>query len=149
MLCCVVVFFLMRRRPPRSTRTDTLFPYTTLFRSPDIIHCHGWMSSLVPMYVKTAYKNEPTFKNSKVIYSVYGNDFKENLGEGFYKKGLTGSMNEQDASDFGEGKAEDLNKGALSFADGVIVAADNISGEKSDERRVGQECVNTCRSGVA
>src|SRR3546814_14995629 len=28
-------FFLMIRRPPRSTRTDTLFPYTTLFRSPD------------------------------------------------------------------------------------------------------------------
>src|SRR3546814_14002647 len=35
-LCCVrVVFFLMIRRPPRSTRTDTLFPYPTLFRSPD------------------------------------------------------------------------------------------------------------------
>src|SRR3546814_11623844 len=30
---CVVFFFLMIRRPPRSTRTDTLFPYTTLFRS--------------------------------------------------------------------------------------------------------------------
>src|SRR3546814_14483785 len=30
----IVVFFLMIRRPPRSTRTDTLFPYTTLFRSP-------------------------------------------------------------------------------------------------------------------
>src|SRR3546814_20091697 len=29
-ICC---FFLMTRRPPRSTRTDTLFPYTTLFRS--------------------------------------------------------------------------------------------------------------------
>src|SRR3546814_7035317 len=29
----LVLFFLMRRRPPRSTRTDTLFPYTTLFRS--------------------------------------------------------------------------------------------------------------------
>src|SRR3546814_8207950 len=29
----IVVFFLMIRRPPRSTRTDTLFPYTTLFRS--------------------------------------------------------------------------------------------------------------------
>src|SRR3546814_14891669 len=33
LLCCFVVFFLMIRRPPRSTRTDTLFPYTTLFRS--------------------------------------------------------------------------------------------------------------------
>src|SRR3546814_8028089 len=31
-----IVFFLMIRRPPRSTRTDTLFPYTTLFRSPDV-----------------------------------------------------------------------------------------------------------------
>src|SRR3546814_19525316 len=33
-----VVFFLMIRRPPRSTRTDTLFPYTTLFRSPPVSH---------------------------------------------------------------------------------------------------------------
>src|SRR3546814_4178473 len=32
-ICCLFVFFLMIRRPPRSTRTDTLFPYTTLFRS--------------------------------------------------------------------------------------------------------------------
>src|SRR3546814_12805961 len=37
--CCVYVFFLMIRRPPRSTRTDTLFPYTTLFRS---WGCGGW-----------------------------------------------------------------------------------------------------------
>src|SRR3546814_3956426 len=33
MLFCTMIFFLMIRRPPRSTRTDTLFPYTTLFRS--------------------------------------------------------------------------------------------------------------------
>src|SRR3546814_11804516 len=35
-LCFVCFFFLMIRRPPRSTRTDTLFPYTTLFRSCDL-----------------------------------------------------------------------------------------------------------------
>src|SRR3546814_17877942 len=37
MQCCssLFIFFLMIRRPPRSTRTDTLFPYTTLFRSID------------------------------------------------------------------------------------------------------------------
>src|SRR3546814_7539769 len=33
-MCVFLFFFLMIRRPPRSTRTDTLFPYTTLFRSP-------------------------------------------------------------------------------------------------------------------
>src|SRR3546814_21076555 len=33
LVVCLLFFFLMIRRPPRSTRTDTLFPYTTLFRS--------------------------------------------------------------------------------------------------------------------
>src|SRR3546814_10022257 len=56
MTFCVLlfVFFLMIRRPPRSTRTDTLFPYTTLFRSHDgsqqktasrrfcLNHCFPW-----------------------------------------------------------------------------------------------------------
>src|SRR3546814_2689920 len=37
----LVVFFLMIRRPPRSTRTDTLFPYTTLFRSVVFDRCAG------------------------------------------------------------------------------------------------------------
>src|SRR3546814_20721256 len=39
-----VFFFLMRRRPPRSTRTDTLFPYTTLFRS----EAHGHVDEEYP-----------------------------------------------------------------------------------------------------
>src|SRR3546814_1617838 len=37
----VFFFFLMIRRPPRSTRTDTLFPYTTLFRSRDVFTLLG------------------------------------------------------------------------------------------------------------
>src|SRR3546814_2436059 len=52
MLCCSVFFtfcfFLMIRRPPRSTRTDTLFPYTTLFRSADLTH----FSTLQLLYKK-------------------------------------------------------------------------------------------------
>src|SRR3546814_1135333 len=36
-MCVIVFFFLMIRRPPRSTRTDTLFPYTTLFRSSEAL----------------------------------------------------------------------------------------------------------------
>src|SRR3546814_20513404 len=48
MICCLlaVFFFLMIRRPPRSTRTDTLFPYTTLFRSPDI-HAVGMLAMVL------------------------------------------------------------------------------------------------------
>ncbi len=46
--------------------------------APDIIHCHGWMSALVPAYLKTTYKDDPTFKNSKVVYSIYEDDKKDN-----------------------------------------------------------------------
>lgn len=39
---------------------------------PDIIHCHGWMSAIAPLYIKTAYREEPPFVNAKVIFSAYG-----------------------------------------------------------------------------
>src|SRR3546814_19406543 len=45
----VVFFFLMKRRPPRSTRTDTLFPYTTLFRSPASREA-AWEQNRCPTY---------------------------------------------------------------------------------------------------
>src|SRR5690554_7101577 len=54
--------------------------------APDVVHCHGWMSSLIPAYLKTSYKDDPTYKDSKVIYSLYNDYFKESLGEGFAKK---------------------------------------------------------------
>jgi starch synthase len=49
--------------------------------APDIIHCHGWMTSLIPFYLKTAYKDEPIFSKSKVIMSVYENSFTNPLTE--------------------------------------------------------------------
>src|SRR3546814_18507642 len=43
-----VFFFLMIRRPPRATRTDTLFPYTTLFRSADAAHVEQVLGDIAP-----------------------------------------------------------------------------------------------------
>ena len=42
--------------------------------SPDIIHCHGWLTSLVPLYIKKAYKDNPLFTDTKVIFSINEND---------------------------------------------------------------------------
>ena len=41
--------------------------------APDIVHCHGWMTSLIPLYLKTAYKSEPLFEDAKVVTSIYNN----------------------------------------------------------------------------
>ena len=51
--------------------------------TPDVIHCHGWMGALVPLYVKTAYKDDPSFRDSKVIYSLYGDGLKMDMGSNF------------------------------------------------------------------
>jgi starch synthase len=39
--------------------------------SPDIVHCNDWMTSLIPMYIKTTYRRDPIFKNTKTVFSIY------------------------------------------------------------------------------
>src|SRR5512145_391352 len=39
--------------------------------APDLVHCHGWMSSLVPVYLRSIYHDDPLFHNYKIVYSVY------------------------------------------------------------------------------
>ena len=52
---------------------------------PDIVHCHGWMTALMPVYLKSVYSNDPHFSSAKVIYSIYNRDekikFSKNLDE--------------------------------------------------------------------
>ncbi|MEZ0611013.1 glycogen/starch synthase [Fibrella sp. WM1] len=43
--------------------------------SPDIVHCNDWMTSLIPLYLKTTYKNDPMFKDTKSVFTVYNNAF--------------------------------------------------------------------------
>jgi starch synthase len=54
--------------------------------APDIIHCHGWMTSLLPLYVKTIYKDHPLFRQSKIVYSLYNQDMDESFTDAFLKK---------------------------------------------------------------
>ena len=50
---------------------------------PDIIHCQGWMSAVVPFYIKTAYHEEPSFANTKVVTSLFSKSLKKDFGENF------------------------------------------------------------------
>ena len=53
---------------------------------PDIIHCHGWITALTPLYIKKAYADDPCFKNSKIVYSVYDDDFNNLFAQNFSEK---------------------------------------------------------------
>ena len=89
--------------------------------APDLIHCHGWMTSLIPLYLKTSYKNEPLFENAKVVTSVYNDCFKGKLDDSFAKKAIMDGLSEEDVNDFIDPTHENLCKAAAKWSDGVIV----------------------------
>ena len=94
---------------------------------PDLVHCHGWMASLIPMYIKTAYKDDPLFNHTKVVYSIYENDFKKSLKSSFRNKLLIDGVLDKDITLIRNPNYINLSKLALSKADGVIVASENIN----------------------
>ena len=54
--------------------------------SPDIIHVNGWLASLLPLYLKEFYKNEPLFTESKIVTSVYNQKFEGTLDQNMINK---------------------------------------------------------------
>ena len=91
---------------------------------PDIIHCHGWMTSLVPLYLKTAYKGDPVFKSTKVVYSVYKNSFSETLSKEFMSKALVDdSISAKELKVFEKLDNDALTEGGLAYSDGVVIGS--------------------------
>lgn len=90
--------------------------------TPDVIHCLGWMTALAPLYIKKAYNQDPFFKNSKVIYSLFNDDFKQPFRSQFADKLLLEGIETEDVKQL-KGKEIDyvaLNKLAIDYSDGVI-----------------------------
>lgn len=95
--------------------------------SPDIIHCHGWMTSLVSVYLKNIYKDDPIFANAKVVMSLYGTDeFEGTLNTEFGKKVLVDSMKKEDYNVAKPTYANVMNEG-IRYADAVVKGNDKVN----------------------
>lgn len=99
---------------------------------PDIIHCHGWFSALVPLYVKTILKDNPIFSNSRIIYSIYDDDFKGKLNESFLTKVMVKGVTKKDMNNLTEPDFIGISKFALDYSDAIIQGAENINKELAD-----------------
>jgi len=94
---------------------------------PDIIHCSGWMTSLIPAFIKTAYKKEPVFSNSKLVYTIGANTFDEKLNEDFLIKALiNGNIKEKELESFKELTNTGLFRGGATYADAITFGSDII-----------------------
>jgi starch synthase len=95
--------------------------------NPDVIHVHGWLASLLPLYLRKYYADEPLFADSKIVTSVYKKSFEGELDKGMVKKIAFDGIPEECIASLSEPNYNNLLKVAVDFSDAVILAAEDIS----------------------
>ncbi len=89
--------------------------------SPDIVHCSDWMTSLIPMYLKTTYKKDPIFKHTKSVFSVYNNSFSYNFApDALMQKAKMLDIDDNMLKHLKTGDYAGFIKTGIAFADVVI-----------------------------
>jgi starch synthase len=94
--------------------------------APDIIHCQGWISHLVPAYLKKAYKDDPIFASSKVVLSLYDDVPQAGFRPGFAGKAAFGGLGAEDLAFLNKPDGINLAKTAIQYADGIIVGSPDV-----------------------
>ena len=88
--------------------------------APDIIHVHGWMASLLPLYLREFYKEEPLFAESKIITSVYNNSFEGELNPDLAKKVQFDKIKKGKTDIFSTPNHNNILKSAIENSDAII-----------------------------
>ncbi len=94
---------------------------------PDIIHVHGWLASLLPIYMKHYYKDEALFSETKIVTSVYSQSFEGILDSEMINKIKFDGVPQDAIQDLELPNYENLIKVAVKHSDGVVIASENVS----------------------
>jgi len=97
--------------------------------SPDIIHCHGWFTGMVPLFVKKTYKDNPLFANAKIIYSVYNDQFNNPLNSNMAAKIAEDGIAINEIAVLKEPTFVNLSKLAIDYSDATIKGSETINSE--------------------
>ena len=95
--------------------------------APNVVHCHGWMSALVPMYLKKAFAEDPIFDNTKVVYSVYDQESNVEIDNDMARKSIITGVSEDDVELINTASVDTLHKLAIKYADAIIMGSEKIS----------------------
>ncbi|MBA0885086.1 glycogen/starch synthase [Flavobacterium undicola] len=94
---------------------------------PDIIHVHGWMAAMLPVYMKHFYKNEALFSETKIVTSVYGQSFDGTLDVEMINKVKLDGVPQEEVAMLSTPDYENIIKATVMHSDAVIIASSNVS----------------------
>ncbi|GAB1395792.1 MAG TPA: glycogen/starch synthase [Saprospiraceae bacterium] len=95
--------------------------------SPDVIHCHGWMTSLIPAFIRSGYKNDPVFSSSTLVYTAYPHEMDNALQATFMDKALISHIEKEDLEGYFTNDQLLVDKGAMQFSDAVVKGSAELS----------------------
>lgn len=100
--------------------------------APDIIHVHGWLASLLPLYIKEYYKNDALFTDSKIITSLYNFGFEGSLNNDFQNKIKFDNIDESKIDFISNPTYINILKNAIENSDAVVISSEKINPELED-----------------
>ena len=95
--------------------------------APDIVHCNDWMTSLIPLYIKSTYKNDPIFKDTKTVFTIYNNAFKHKFDKSFLEKVKMSDMDDEMLTSLKSADYKGFLKIGIEYSDAVIKSKEEIS----------------------
>jgi len=94
--------------------------------APDVVHLHGWFTGLTALYLKKSFKDNPLFADTKIVYSVYDDEFTTPLNKDFAKKVMFEGIEKSDVELLKNPTFVSVNKAIIDLADGVIKGSPKI-----------------------
>jgi starch synthase len=94
---------------------------------PDIIHVHGWMAAMLPIYLKHYYKNEALFSETKIVTSVYSQSFEGTLDVEMINKVLFDGIPNEAVLDLKNPDYESIMKATINHSDAIIIGSEQVS----------------------
>ncbi len=95
--------------------------------APDIVHCNDWMTSLIPLYLKTTYKNDPIFQNTKSVFTIYNNDFAHQFNDDLLDKVKMMDIEDSMLENLKTADFAGFIKTGAEYSDAVIRAEEEVS----------------------
>ncbi len=109
---------------------------------PDLVHCQGWITHLIPIMLKKSYKDDPIFENVKSVVSLYNDSAGISFDKSMPGKIDMPGIGKKELEIFGECTGTDLAKAALKYSDGAIIADSNLDAAlKSAVSESGLPCI--------
>ena len=87
------------------------------------------MTALMPIFIKKAFKDNPLFNESKIVYTVYDDAFEETMKAGFEKKVKLPGINAKDLKYYKQANYVSITKSAIDFSDGIVIGSEKIHPE--------------------